>query len=155
MSIITEALKKAEKDSVVLRPPAGSHRRRPISKFFLIFFVILSLGSIYFYIIAKDRDTIKTTSQPQDTIKTEEVKQDIALRPRSIFRRPAEIIERNVITATTLNGIMYVKNKPLAVINDIMMGEGEEIGDIRVVKIRPASVDVERSGKILTLRLKR
>ncbi len=156
MSIITEALKKAEKDSVVLRTPTGLHRKRHTSKFFLIFFAILSLGSIYFYIITKDTDTIQTTSQPPEIIKIEEVKQDIVEKPQSILEKPAQITERNALTATTtLNGIMYAKNKPLAVINDIMMEEGEEIGDIRVVKIRPASVDVERSGRILTLRLKR
>ncbi|MCK4464038.1 MAG: hypothetical protein KAU58_06985 [Candidatus Omnitrophica bacterium] len=148
MSIIAEALKKAEKNSAVLRPPAGLHRKRPISKFFLIFFAILSSGSVYFYIITKNANTIQATNQVSEVIKIEEIKQDIV-------KKPAETTERNAVTAPSLKGIMHAKNKPLAVINDIMMGEDEEIGDIKVVKIRPASVDVERNGRILTLRLKR
>lgn len=156
MSIITEALKKAEKDSEVLRLPAGVHRKRHISKPFLVFFAILSLGSVFFYIITKNANTIQTSAQVPEVIKVEEVKQDIVKKPRDIVKKPVETTEGDAPTAAaTLSGIMYVKNKPLAVINDIMMEEGEEIGGIRVVKIRSASVDIERNGRILTLRIKR
>lgn len=176
MSVIQEALKKAEKESIVrvekkfVKVPESVYEPAPkpkavqkyLSRSFLIvlFCGLAVLSGIAYFII-------NPSPRPADIAVIEEilpVKADIAIGDISVDTQPppaAAIFENtysysNKKTETPLlSGIMYSGEKPFAVINNVMIKEGEKIGDVRVVKIDTSSVDVETKGSVLTLRLNR
>lgn len=66
---------------------------------------------------------------------------------------PKKEIEKTDIGELNLTGIIYDKESPVAVINDIIVHEGEEIEGAMVLEIRSDSVVFEKDGKTYTLKL--
>lgn len=198
MSIINEALKKAEKysleitkdDKPVFRPldktypDIISENKKKISSVFIIsviFFTVLSIGFITLLILNRNTGAPSSLSDIPDEI-TEEtavaaVSQDVKGDAKERLTEqpiPVQFVEKTIIREDipeethpvsyvsyknrkdnlTLSGIMYSRDRPLAVINDLIMHEGEESNGVKVIKIDSASVDVESGGETLTLRLK-
>jgi len=65
------------------------------------------------------------------------------------------ITEEAVSEEIKLTGIMYTQAHPLAVINDNVWSEGEDIGKFRIVKIGKDFVKVASDNKEFTVKLKR
>lgn len=63
-------------------------------------------------------------------------------------------LERTPFEDVYLSGIMHSGARPVAVINNMLFHEGEEFDSIRVIKIHPHSVEVERQGFRTTLHLR-
>lgn len=66
---------------------------------------------------------------------------------------PKEVTKKEGLEGLNLTGIIYDKESPVAVINDIIVHEGEEIEGAKVLEIRSDSVVFEKEGKTYTLKL--
>lgn len=56
-------------------------------------------------------------------------------------------------TGQNLTGIIWDAKKPLAIINNMIVGEGEIIGNKKIIKIEKESVLISENGKEYILRL--
>jgi len=180
VSIIQDALKKARKESLKKNnkvPKETStyviHSEEPslflmikemlpwkyviagTSVFILIAFTYLFFGRSTPESVPK---IIEEARKRQIEIKTNLAKQESArIRPLKPKEDIVDAIKRSFYGKSNdlaLKGIMYSQSEPLAVINDSIMKEGDEAWNMRIVKIRPTSVDVEKAGDLITLKLK-
>lgn len=78
------------------------------------------------------------------------VKQDWGRDP---FFPSASMISSSDLGGVVLNGIVWDKENPYAIINDDVVKVGDTIGDIGIVEINEKSVTVEQDGKKYTLEL--
>ncbi|MBL7156809.1 MAG: hypothetical protein ISS92_01465 [Candidatus Omnitrophica bacterium] len=135
--------------------------------------VVLSILSIVLMFRFFGQDllaNIKGRSGPVDNPATSVVKIE---KPLHIVETPAigavkekKLVPKKVPTsrsistyelnkAVKLNGIMYTPERPLAVINNNIWGEGDEIGKFKIVEIRKDFVKVAANGQEFVIRLKR
>ena len=85
--------------------------------------------------------------------KKEAVKPAAAAKPAPEPEPPAD--EMPTSADFDLTGIMYFSNNPQAVINGVVVSQGEVTDNFEVVKIYPASVVVKAGGRSVKLYLKR
>lgn len=72
---------------------------------------------------------------------------------RDPFHFPQKQIKKADVADLTLTGIIYDKESPMAVINDVIIHEGDMIGGAVVKEIRSDSVVLEKAGRSYTLEL--
>jgi len=178
MSIITEALKKAEEESQkdfkkadktdgaafeefykeISKPVREKSKINVLRSFLIILASALFLTLISLMIITRNEKPVEIASIPASQLLPETQDKSIIEKPQVSDEIKDEIIEKPIQyemkKEIVLNGIMYSKNKPLAVINDLVVKEGEEISDIKILKIKPSSVDIETNGEVKTLYIK-
>ena len=137
MSIINDALKKAGKSSPLTRN--DPHRKRRLFwlgtglVFLLAVFVATSTSKS-----PTDRGTISETKSSQN-----------AFNLRAIdLERPLKLSDLR------LSGILYDEEKPLAIINSRIVGEGALINGARLLEIQSDQVRFSRKGKEFTLKVK-
>ena len=163
MSIIAEALKKAQKSS-----PGGRSRKIPASRkerrarVYAIFaasgtallLLILAL-SLLGRALLKEYKTAKkaSTGSPSYALKADEVKQEEIAK--SAFLLPAFITLAEVNEEIKVSGIMYTPQKPLVVINDSIWCEGDTVGKFKITKIEKDFIKVDSSGREFIVKLKR
>lgn len=70
---------------------------------------------------------------------------------RDPFKLPPKEVSRT--EGLNLTGVIYDGESPVAVINDIIVHEGDEIEGVKVIKIEQNSVVLEKDGKPFTLEL--
>lgn len=70
---------------------------------------------------------------------------------RDPFEFPPKELERS--EGLNLTGVIYDGESPVAVINDVIVHEGDEIEGVKVIKIEQNSVVLEKDGKPFTLEL--
>ncbi len=158
MSIINEALKKAAKK----QKPQEEHRKSSrLSKHLLIIFATLCFFSGLLFMLTKSYDAVNVKkveiAERVETVEVKKIGQKIIRKPiaKNVNQLSEDLVDSYTKPELILSGIMYAKNKSLAVINDIVMKEGDEVSGLKVIKIRPASVDVEYDEELVALRLKR
>lgn len=66
---------------------------------------------------------------------------------------PKKEIEKTDVEKLNLTGIIYDEGSPIAVINDEIVHEGDEIEGVKVIKIESERVLLEKDGKPYTLEL--
>ena len=91
------------------------------------------------------------------------ISRQIAISPRDPFNWPPEQIKKfshiekqlkeDPFTELKLIGIIWNKEKPLAIINNILVGQGETINKVFIREISPQQVILESLGRNQTLEL--
>lgn len=66
---------------------------------------------------------------------------------------PKKEVEKTDVGKLNLTGIIYDETSPVAVINDIIVHEGDEIEGVKVIKIETEEVLLEEEGESYTLEL--
>ena len=169
MSIISEALKKAEKESVKKQNFQPTVFPKPNPWIWFPSIVALLIIIISLFLASNVRNTIRhAIRQMSETKNREEValKSSPSIQERkgvttksALQSKPSPSHHGRNLSLNTdnlyLSGIMYSTNKPLAVINDEIIHEGSLIRDVKIVKINPKSVELERNGLRAVLRLRR
>lgn len=171
MSIIQEALKKidgeAKKPEVIAgetAQPDPIELRKPVKAIVahgnndqsqgprIIYFVIIAVLTIILAGIV-----VKASRTPAAQIK------NIApILPKietisQIRKERGPENRRNIgdLGSFILDGIMYIADRPRAIINNIIVGEGETVGGANVEKIRKDSVVLKYNESEVTLKLNR
>ncbi len=127
----------------------------------VIFLIFLVLGNVQ-KIQAKKRSMAKSgaaitssmsvpISFEAPEIEESTIKQGWGRDPFSSGANTPEDIE---FEGLVVNGIMWDKDNPLAIINDDVVKVGDKLGDLKVVEITKTSVILEQNGERHTLGLK-
>lgn len=171
MSIITEALEKAERPTLAgsdgdgKKPKSQKKRSLLFPKYILIMLAVFFAASFVYFLsknlvapvltsieaekpaILGDRDK-KSEEMPQISPAHEE-KSASPFPAISADSSPSRIND-----TINLTGIMYTPEMPLAVINDSIWGEGETIGEFKILEIERDYIKLGSNGKEYTVRLK-
>jgi hypothetical protein len=148
MSIIYEALKKVEEEN---KPKTSEGINKSQYKHRLVYlflgFIFLSLFTGYFFFFKK-----ASIEKPLTYIKG---KYELQKVKREKPRLPSHTEKYEEVSTKTnkrkyyLQGIIYTKEAPLALINGKRVSEGESINNAVVKKITPKGVKLEtKEGKI-------
>lgn len=173
MSIIQEALKKAqatytkktfrtEKESAeeVTSPDIGakdafadaaSRTTMPLTALIpvvIVLTIIIGFGLKTFF-SNKTAPTTKTTLKGVEPVKI--ATENLSTLPKNIF---AMNLMASQYADLTLNGIMYVREKPRAIINGNVVEVGESVNGAKVTAINEGSVLLNYNNKEITLTLK-
>jgi hypothetical protein len=93
----------------------------------------------------------KTTSLEDQADQTEEIEP-----AQATPRKPKELPASGPVDASdlglTLDGIVWDKQKPLAMINGQILGEGQEIEGYSITKIQKTSIEVKKDNRTFTLK---
>ncbi|NQT21806.1 MAG: hypothetical protein HQ579_00010 [Candidatus Omnitrophica bacterium] len=176
MSIIQEALKKAEKESFkrvesrvesAALPYSEKASVHPLVKDYLPWVYAVICASVValavWLLMAPQRGEESRTLKVAKRINGNELEIKPVVSQSRVAPKPAtekhdivKVIRRSFYgnSGLTLNGIMYAEGEPLAVINNGIVREGQEVLNVKIVKIRPDAVDVEKAGSLITLKLK-
>jgi hypothetical protein len=183
MSIIAEALKKAQETSKAHKQPVpivekkfarpAKKKLHPLIALISGLLLVISLLGVAFYFtpagplgmqptVEPTREEIAPAASPADASdKTQN-------KPKP---QPAENEEKGepalppTPTPPTLpafsresidvNGIMYSPGKPLAIINDNIAAEGDTVGNVKILKIGKDFVRFDADGEEFEIKLKR
>lgn len=181
MSIIVEALKKAQGRSSRKKlanagpetaKPSYSEFRKPRMRkrtevWVVASILFLAIPVLYFLNRSSTKAPLSITSsiEPPAPLKETPEKASYVLHPvkeeNTVPSPPAPLPQPPAITlaevnkSIDLNGIMYTPEKPLAVINGYIWGEGDYIGEFRVSEIKEDFVKVTVDEQGFVIRLKR
>ena len=181
MSIIVEALKKAQgslKTTIspssrnIPLPPQLKQRKPKIKKHITAWvvasFLLLAVLSFYFLNHNLIKEILPTSPPIDDSValKEEVEKPSYALGPIEkenppIISSPPPVTPSPSLTFSEvkelidLKGIMYTPEKPRAVINGSVLGEGDYMGNFKISKIEKDSVKVISEGQEFIIKLKR
>lgn len=164
MSIIQEALKKAERKKWAgeAGPPQTdtAPKKMPfrIMPFFLMIFIAVTIfAALQFYLEAGSKSK-KMTKVGADTAPHQEIiykpvedKKAGPDEPPTSLLTHLESPKPNFI----LNGIMYLRDVPQAIINNSLVREGDVVSSATVVKINKNSVVLNLNGIEIQLILKK
>ena len=172
MSIIAEALKKAQKISLergVKRSDAWRKPGRSLIKFDFsrlrpylfyassaaaILLAILSFSLLSRFLLKNDKTAVERPAvSPSYALKADEVKQEKMAEPAPVL--PAYVTLAEVNEEIKVSGIMYTPKKPLVVINGSIWGEGDTVGKFKIIKIGRDFVKVDSNGQDFIIKLKR
>jgi len=175
MSIITEALRKAEqkRDGKIDTPIAlpgkveGPYRRRSSKSQLIILFSYVSVVVIAVFFVsliglASRRSSSQPTARPQETSQVEKkviAEETDRPAPAAAEEPPVAVTapEQKAVPAQNNNfvikGIMYAPEHPLAIINDITVSEGDTIEGAVVAKISEDSILLNCQGETVRLKL--
>ena len=62
-------------------------------------------------------------------------------------------VRRYVPPVLSLHAIMFSEDRRLAIINGVVLSEGQRVADARLVSIQPGGVTIEQRGRTRTLRM--
>ncbi|MBU0485840.1 MAG: hypothetical protein KKB30_15155 [Proteobacteria bacterium] len=110
-----------------------------------------------------EQSTDKVLIIRADKIAETAISQEIAVSPRDPFNWPPEQINKfnylekkqkeDPFSGLKLLGIIWNKEKPLAIINDNLVSQGDTIKDVYIREISPQQVMLESMGRYHTLEL--
>jgi len=185
MSIITEALKKAERTSKKILTPLslpdkpinttmGAKRKdlKPSRRRILIAIIVFTaivFSGVYFldHMHLSSRDTIKQPRGDNFSSHDAAVDADAAyIVPSTPDRNEETLTARATISSDLitsdeisreirLSGIMYTPKRPLAVINNAIWAKGERVGRFNISEIGRDFVKLESQGQEFIIKLKR
>ena len=181
MSIIQEALKKAEKTPEITygigknnllykkegvvkvvgsRPNVRSNSR--ILIYALAFLVVLSILAVKYFSTIPHKTAAGMVPVPAPSEAIEPVQpvaqppvapQPVTISPlaiRSVVVQPAAAPQAEF----TLSGIMHLEVGPRAIINNLMVAEGDRVEDATIITITDDSVLLQKRDSEITLHLK-
>lgn len=165
MSIINDALKRAAKSKKLFQNKpspilsAINEIKTDTQRFFLRRWLVWAgtgavclLGIVFVTTFFKQPDNSVSLSgvASQEVIPKEKQKpQPVAVAPkknRTFFNANYDNFD--------LSGILYDQQKPLAIINERIVGEGSLINGAKLLRISPNSVKLSLKGKQFSLRVK-
>ena len=136
MSLIADALKKTNPGSIP-QPP------RPRTPRWSYGFLLLACGLLAVLLT----QNIPLTHRSQITHTPTAKKSPAANRAASTNKKSGVDILRAIDSEWRLNGIVQGgPGKPLALVNNAIVGEGDKIPGARVVKVTESSVELETDG---------
>ncbi|MBL7158349.1 MAG: hypothetical protein ISS91_02450 [Candidatus Omnitrophica bacterium] len=156
MSTIVEALKKIQRAPESQLAPPAKHseparsvdvRKGPV---LLIVFVLFSASVLGYFLYQRSRPVVHepaAAEHPAFVLPAETISQE----PESPKRTSVETFYNPL----SLSGIMYLKGKPRAIINNRVLTEGDTLEGFTILKIGIDSVKVESSEGVSTVRLTR
>lgn len=171
MSIIQEALKKAEKNiknpkqvsaatatlissssspdrpSVKPSRPAAGADPKAVAVLLIVLVVTALFAARQFY----PKKNISAKVSAAAVISKSD---DQPALPGVLFEQPKPYVAADAPPEFILNGIMYLEGSPRAIVNDSMVEAGDMVGGARVVKIEKRNVLLEYDGAELRLDLK-
>jgi len=172
MSIIAEALKKAQKSSREgSRRGSSTPRKAPRARgkfnfsrlrIYAIFaasgaglLLLILVLSVLGRVLLKEYRTAKKApaKSPSYAVKADDIKLEEIAEPAPVF--PAFITLAEVNEEIKVSGIMYTPQRPLVVINDNIWGEGDAVGKFKIIKIEKDFVKVDSNGREFIVKLKR
>lgn len=167
MSIIAEALEKAQKSeqktadlsrgNAPLRNPKPKSRAIfPFLRRFLVILLALSFIPLAYFLWHNPAKN-PTPPPPEEPVHEEPiVSVETVEEPLQIPVLPITVKEEGFPLKTIkLTGIMHAPEKPLAVINGSIWGEGEYIEKFKILEIGKDFLRLEKDGRVFTVRLKR
>ncbi|MBN3038839.1 MAG: general secretion pathway protein GspB [Candidatus Omnitrophica bacterium] len=169
MSIINDALKKAEKqrDSKqsdahrILHDIGGLQRsslKSPSERWFIWGGLTIICALTAFLLFAPDsQQPARVVSEP---LAKEEPRKEIAAKPEpkiaqstfNLRKISLEILPK--AEDFTLNGIVYDKKRPLAIVNNKIVTEGSLVDGARLLEIQPDNVKLSYKDQEFRVRLK-
>ena len=141
MSIINDALKKAGKSSPLSRN--DPHRKR----------WLFWLGTGVVFLLAVFVAT-STSKSPTDSVSLQETISETKSSQNAFNLRAIDLERPLRLSDLRLSGILYDEEKPLAIINSRIVGEGALINGARLLEIQSDQVRFSRKGKEFTLKVK-
>lgn len=170
MSIISEALKKAQDTSVKFKiphskvsrgkiPHEGTKRSKSHAYSIIVVCVFLLFSVVVFFFFSQPTpipsvDSKNFTIEPaKDTPHAAQasVKKEEIMAPA----QRVKLVPQDIKSRMDLNGIMYTPGRPLVVINDNIWAEGDTVSGFQILKIEENSVKVSSNGQEFIIRLKR
>jgi len=168
MSIIAEALKKAQKSSLEEKareiPVKFNFSRLRVYAIFIASGIVLALLIPALLppvrALLKEYKTSKETlpASPSYALKADEIekpKVEVEIAEAVVQAVLAPITLAEVNETIKVSGIMYTPQKPLAVINDSIWGEGDIVGKFKIIEIERDFIKVDSSGREFIVKLKR
>lgn len=170
MSIIQEALKKAQRKNITLetfkkapmrhefyeeRVSSGSFRSRAVIYGIVLVCVILVLVVKYYpsrpvkIPVAPIVDSLKEPVKPVAVIPAPVIAIAQKIEPVIVEVKPSIVAEDFI-----LSGIMDLEDGKRAIINNLVVVEGDMIGDVKVGTITTKNVTLKKGQDSVTLRLK-
>jgi len=138
MSIIYEALKKVKKEESAVNSQASKVNKTRLAIYGLVV-LIVSVAWLSYKVFFEKTKTAK-----------------IIVRARKISLRKKYLLAGAKDTkGILLNGILYDKDNPVAIINNVPLKVGESLGDIKVLKIEETKVVIITPEGQKTLELNR
>ncbi|MDP3981237.1 MAG: hypothetical protein Q8Q33_07495 [Chlamydiota bacterium] len=149
MSIILNALKKAEKNGVILRDSPRSEapvkKKKPLSVIYVIFAIILGIASV----IAINILTLAFS----DMLREKRSSSNSQILSNVIAKETAVIQSVNVLPDFELNGIM-MGPPPQALIDGYFLEVGDEFKGIQIIQINPSYIVLLYDNKQFKKQLK-
>ncbi|MGB2705658.1 MAG: hypothetical protein WBC74_02210 [Candidatus Omnitrophota bacterium] len=161
MSIIAEALKKAQK--------SPSQRKKTFKPNFVrlrVYLVFAAAGSALLLailllsflgrsLLGRNEKVAgpAAAASPSYALEADEVKQEEIAETAPLL--PAYVTLAEVNESIKVSGIMYTPKKPLVVINDSIWGEGDTVGKFKIIKIERNFIKVDSNGQDFIVKLKR
>jgi len=171
MSIIAEALKKAQGASIQKTPqqkeeaspppvrkdprtstPSKKTLPQPYARRVLAGGIIIILTAILFFAFPHQAPTEKEASLTEKSTYVVEQKTE---KTQVSQKMPAPVTLTEANKEINLNGIMYTPQKALAVINKSIWGVGDVIGKFTILKIGKDYVTIGSGSSSFDIRLKR
>jgi hypothetical protein len=156
MSIIQEALKKAQSDAKpglqeIVKAPAA--KKAPAAdKRMLMAIILLALMAFAVFsagkLLSKAGDRTDRTSAANS--------QEVGYRPiiKKQASAPSGALKTPESPRLVLNGIMYLEEGPRAIINNFIVGLGDSVSGAKIAKITHQNVILEYENVEITLSLK-
>ncbi|OGW75780.1 MAG: hypothetical protein A2Z72_05190 [Omnitrophica bacterium RBG_13_46_9] len=176
MSIISEALKKAQESSRYASPglkikkpaapPADRTKRKPLSfNIPLIIFILVLLAGPAFFFLRQNpaRSTAVRQPVPEKELAPKSEFEESARKEKPLAESKRDIVPPSIASgmdfqyreSINLNGIMYTPEKPLAIINNSVMAQGDTVGEFTILRIERDSVRFGFKDEEFVIRLKR
>ena len=168
MSIIADALKKAERASSArardksAEPKKETKPEEKKTSFFsrgifpAVLLFLLAVSAL-FYFLSRDLEKNETMpfAEPQDIRRVRPAAETVAKEELSPAPALPYISLAEVNKAIQLSGIMYTPEKPLAVINNSVWGEGDFVDKFKISEIGKDFLKVVSGSQEFTVKLKR
>lgn len=184
MSIIQEALKKAQSDvkmpdvrpdikpvrkvedaRPIVKPVAQKNGKKPaVKKNVLMVAALSALVAIAIFSARQFLSKADNISNNTNTMPTQEVSYRPIIKPE--VKTPNTIAGQGQLNTATgirkmrdrpnliLNGIMYIEESPRAIVNNSIVEAGDSVSGAKVMKINRQSVILEYENVEITLNLK-
>lgn len=149
MSIITEALEKAQKTSSRSNTGVRNRQRNRLAPLKFLLLTLSGALIIVGFFLTRDGDRIPVMPLKYENAPI--VKREIQEKtssPRPMF--PGEVEELIQFT-----GIMYTQEEPLAVVNGEILSKGENIGEFKILEIGKNFLKIGSNEEEFILKLQR
>ncbi len=177
MSIISQALKKAEqehekrlnkasmpvqKTTIAVKSPGKKKTIFPAKLLGIIAVLLLTViaGSAFFMIqnnIVNHAPVSQAIQAGNAGVSNSLIIEKANIRPVKPVKKVSQTRAKTYrydLEQVSLNGIMYRKDVPIALLDDVMVHEGDEYKGYKVIKIDGSKVSLDAGGQVRTLTLR-
>ena len=158
MSIIQEALKKSKVNGADTRLEKPDISLKSPNIFFIVLFLAAAVFAVKWLTVTAPADKAiaeKSKSAEVRVTRSDELVTGALRELATPMRHVKSAFEGNtqVYPNLALNGIMYLAERPQAIINDSVVTVGDTVGGAKVTRINNSSVLLNYNGLEITLTL--